>query len=107
MNRQEAIRNLILALGADVCGFANISRFRDAPIGFNPMDIYLGIALPRGLSKVSPRLIYKHYNSFYIPEVDRIAFTASKHIEHDFQCLAIAMPSDDPYEYWDEEKIEG
>lgn len=115
MDRQEAIRNVILSLGADVCGFANISRFRDSPAGFNPIDIYsecrsvisFGIALPRGLSKVPPRLIYKHYNSFCIPEVDRIAFKASKQIERDYCCLAIPMPSDDPYEYWDEENLKG
>lgn len=115
MNKQEIIRNLILSLGADVCGFANISRFKDAPYGFNPTDIYqgcksvisFGIALPRGISKVSPHLIYKHYNSFCIPEVDKIAFHASKQIEQDHYCLAIPMPSDDPYEYWNEERMEG
>lgn len=115
MNQKETIRNRLLSLGADVCGFANISRFSDSPTGFNPIDIYsecktvisFGVALPRGLSKIPPRLIYEHYNSFCIPEVDRIAFVGSKFIEHHYDCLAIPMPSDSPYEYWDEAHMEG
>lgn len=39
MNGQEAIRNLILALGADVCGFANISRFREDCIIYTILNL--------------------------------------------------------------------
>jgi hypothetical protein len=37
---KERIRNLILSLGADVCGFARIDRFADAPVGYKPTDIF-------------------------------------------------------------------
>ena len=54
---KETIREKILALGADVCGFGKTERFAGAPEGFRPTDLYadcksvisVGIALPKGL----------------------------------------------------------
>ncbi|MDR1172070.1 MAG: hypothetical protein LBL24_06430, partial [Bacteroidales bacterium] len=68
---KEQIRNLIMSLGTDVCGFACIDRFADAPQGYSPTDIFpdcrsvisFGIALPGGLAKVPSRLIYGYYNT--------------------------------------------
>jgi epoxyqueuosine reductase QueG len=115
MDKKEQIRNLILSLGADVCGFARIDRFENAPAGYKPTDIFtdcrsvisFGIALPKGIAKVNPRLIYGHYNDLSCAEVDRIALHAGRKIEEEHQCTAIPMPADSPYEYWDEEKMEG
>jgi epoxyqueuosine reductase QueG len=112
---KEKIRNLILSFGADVCGFACIDRLADAPPGYNPTDIYpdgrsvisFGIALPQGLTKVSPRLIYGYYNTFSQLETDRIAYKAAKRMEDDYGCMAIPMPCDSPYEYWDSDRMEG
>ena len=66
MDRKEAIREKILGLGVDVCGFGGIERFAEAPINFRPTDLYpdcksviaVGIALPKGLFHVGSRLIY-------------------------------------------------
>lgn len=41
-NVKEGIRNEILKLGANVCGFASMKRFENAPKGFHPADIYEG-----------------------------------------------------------------
>ena len=38
---KEQIRELMHSYGADLCGFASIGRFANAPLGFNPADIYL------------------------------------------------------------------
>lgn len=78
---KEIIRKKVLEFGADVCGFANINRFQDAPEGFHPNDIFvkcksvisLGISLPRGLACVEPRLIYGHFNNTTCHEVDKLA----------------------------------
>jgi epoxyqueuosine reductase QueG len=112
---KEQIRELIKSLGADVCGFAHIERLDNAPKGFHPTDIFMdcksvisfGIALPKGLAKVSPRLIYGYYNTFCRPETDRIAFRTAKRLEEDYHCIAVPMPCDSPYEYWDSENMEG
>ena len=112
---KEHIREVVLSYGADLCGFANIDRFDNAPEGFKPTDIYpdcktvisFAVALPQGLAKVNPRLIYGYYNYMSCPEVDTIAFKSAKKIEKNFSCVAVPIPCDTPYEYWDSEKMEG
>lgn len=112
---KNQIKKIILSLGADVCGVTNVDRFSGAPVGFHPRDIFpdcksvivLGIALPKGLTKVEPRLIYGHFNYGTCPEVDWVALKAAKEIERLFGGYAVPLPSDSPYEYWDAEKMEG
>jgi len=112
---KEDIRKKVLALGADVCGFADISRFDEAPKGFNPCDIYsgcksvivIGIALPKGLLEIKPDLVYGHFNYKTNLKVDDIVLMASKVVEDFYGGIAVPMPCDGPYEYWDSEKMEG
>lgn len=86
---KNEIKELIMGLGADVCGIANIDRFSEAPEGFNPRDIFpdcksvivFGIALPKGLTKIDPKLIYAHFNRGTYPYIDGIAFKASKELK--------------------------
>jgi epoxyqueuosine reductase QueG len=115
METKEQIREIILSYGADICGFAHIDRFAAAPRGFTPADLYgeckavisFGLALPHGLSKVNPRLIYGHYSDKSCEETDTIAFKSAKKIEQLFAGHAIPVPCDTPYEYWDSGKMEG
>lgn len=112
---KNQIKEIILKLGADVCGIANIDHFSKAPAGFHPKDIFpdcksvvvFGVALPKGLTMVEPRLIYGHFNYGACPEVDWIGFKAAKEIERLSGGYAAPLPSDSPYEYWDAEKMEG
>lgn len=112
---KNQIKELILKLGADVCGVANIDRFSEVPAGFNPIDIFpncksvivFGIALSKGLTMVEPRLVYGHFNYSTCSEIDWIAFRAAKEIERLYDKCAVPLPSDGPYEYWDVEKLEG
>ncbi len=113
---KEDIRELTLALGADVCGFAEIGRFEDAPEGFSPLDLYadcktviaFGVALPKGLSQVDPRLVYHYFNEAVVDGLlDQIALKLAKELERRFACRAVPVPCDDPYEYWDAERMEG
>ncbi|MDD3705049.1 MAG: epoxyqueuosine reductase [Clostridiaceae bacterium] len=112
---KNQIKEFILSIGANVCGVANADRFSEAPAGFHPRDIFpdcksvivFGIALPKGLTKVDPRLIYGHFNYGTCPNVDWIAFRAAKEIERLCSGYAVPLPADGPYEYWDEEKLEG
>lgn len=36
----EKIKGIAFNLGADLCGIAPVNRFKDAPDGFKPNDIY-------------------------------------------------------------------
>lgn len=111
---KHEIKSIFLKLGADVCGVANIDRFTNAPKGFHPTDIFADCkavivfakTLPRGLTKVNPRLIYQHFNSIGPVELDRIAYLASNEIEKAYNGLAMPIPSDGPLEYWDNDKTE-
>lgn len=112
---KEHFREIVLLLGADVCGFANVADFGDAPDGYRPTDIFpecktvisFGVALTRGLTMVPPRLIYAHFNTMSCFQVDHIAFQAAKKLEKLYHCAAVPIPCDGPYEYWDEEQLEG
>lgn len=115
MINKEEIREKILALGADVCGFGEIERFDEAPINFHPKDLYsecksviaVGIALPKGLLRVEPRIIYGHFNEDVTHKVDEIVFSAAKLIEKEYDGICVPIPSDSPYEYWDSETMTG
>lgn len=104
----EAIKRQAAALGADVCGVAGIDRFAEAPAGFHPADLFagcravvvIGKAMPRGLAKVSPRLIYGHGNTLCKEGVDVCAQALAMAMERE-GCLAVPLPADDPYEVWD------
>jgi epoxyqueuosine reductase len=112
---KEEIREVFLDLGADVCGFAAIDRFREAPKGFHPTDIYsqcksvivFGKALPKGIAKVSPGIVYQHFNKTGLVELDRIAHLAAVEIERKYDGCVVPIPADCPYEYWDKEMLEG
>lgn len=112
---KEDIRKIFMKLGADICGIANIDRFTNAPEGFGPTDIFpdcrsvivYGLAVPKGTTKVSPRIIYKQFSNIAKVELDRIAYYSSREIERNFNGCAVPLPSDGPYEYWDAEKMEG
>ncbi|MBP7175127.1 MAG: epoxyqueuosine reductase [Thermoclostridium sp.] len=112
---KNAIKEIFLSLGSDLCGVANIDRFDNAPKGFHPLDIYdecksvivFAKVLPKGTAKVSPRIIYQHFNQIGPIELDRIAYEAALKIERAYNCCVVPIPSDGPYEYWDEEKLEG
>lgn len=112
---KENMRKSILALGADVCGFADVERFIDTPQGFHPSDHYhdcksvvvIGFALPKGLFEVKPDLIYGYFNNLTAPAVDKTALMAARMIEDVYDGVAVPLPCDAPYEYWNSEKMEG
>jgi epoxyqueuosine reductase len=114
MGQEREIRQLVLSLGADACGFAAIDRFEDAPAGFHPRDIYPDCRaavvflkrMPKGLAQVGPRIAYHHFSNMTLAQVDEIALAASHAIER-LGGRAVPVPCDSPYEYWDAERTEG
>ena len=111
---EERIKKIIEKLGADICGIANVERFVDAPSGFHPTDLYINCKsvivfakrMPKGLAYVKPRIIYTKAADINLNEVDRISYLASIEIEK-LGGIAIPLPSDSPYDYWDSDNMEG
>jgi len=114
MTNEEQVKSIILNLGADLCGIANIDRFADTPDGFHPLDIYkecksvivFAKRLPKGLAYVNPRIVYNHANNLSKNEVDRITYEASILIEQ-LDCVVVPLPCDGPYEYWEKDNLKG
>jgi len=112
---KDRIREILMVEGADVCGFAGVDRFSDAPEGFSPKDIWancrsvvaFGIALPKGLLDVSPRIVYGHYNEVIKSKADLICAMSARQIEKEFGARAVPIPSDTPYDCWDESTLTG
>lgn len=114
LTMKNEIKEIFIRLGCDICGVTNVDRFDNAPKGFHPRDIYedcksvivFAKAIPNSIAKVNPRIIYQHFNNIGPIILDRIAYEAALHIERNYG-YAVPIPSDGPYEYWDEEKLEG
>ncbi|MGE5626612.1 MAG: 4Fe-4S binding protein [Solirubrobacterales bacterium] len=108
------IKNIIFDLGADVCGIAPVERFIDMPAGFSPKDIYketksvvvFAKRVPNGSMLCDNRVVYTQVTATALMEIDRIAYNACCHM-HKIGIDAVMIPSDDPYEYWDEENSDG
>lgn len=111
----DNIKQILLEQGADVCAIAGIERFDHVPDGFSPRDLFpqcravivFGLALPRGLTQVEPRLLYAHFNALSCAEADRISFHTAKVIEKAYDCVAVPLPCDSPYEFWESDTLRG
>lgn len=108
------IKKVLQDLGADICGIAPIERFRNAPEGFNPKDIFpecksvivFAKRLPAASMLCGNRVVYTHVTISTFKELDSICLNACCHLDK-LGIGAVAIPSDDPYEYWNEEKKQG
>ena len=114
MINADNVKKIAFDLGADLCGVAPVERFREAPKGFGPADIYADVKsvvvvakrFPEGaFQSVSP-IPYTVTNDIILNDVVRITCNISNRLERDGDVIAVPVPGD-PYEYWDEEKREG
>ena len=107
----KKIKEAAKALGADVCGIGDISRFSRAPEGFSPLDLYdgcrsviaVGMALPKGLYKVEPRLLYGSFNAEICTRLDDLELLLARYIEDELGGICVPVPCDAPNEYWEPE----
>lgn len=112
MNSKQ-LKKIAEAAGADLCGIASAGRFRDAPEGFKPMDIYpearsvvvLAKRFPEGVFSSTSPVPYTFASDTVLHEVFRITCELCLRLE-DSGIIAVPVPSE-PYEYWDEAAREG
>lgn len=108
MTETKRVKELIFKLGADLCGIAPTARFKDAPEGFKPEDIYeecksvvvFAKRVPVSSLDISSCVPYTYVNNIITQEVDRLGILISTNIET-LNIKAVPIPSDDPYEYWE------
>jgi epoxyqueuosine reductase len=108
------IKDLVMNQGADLCGIASKSRFRDAPAGFRPTDIYskcqsvivFAKRMPSGPLFAENCVPYTHINAVLTRKVDELGIDIA--IKLDKEGLKpVPVPSDDPYEHWEPERSYG
>lgn len=107
------IKEKAAALGANLCGIASIDRFENAPLGFNPKDVFkqtksvisIACRVPDGPVDANNLIPYFVNEDVAAAKLKRIAFELSLFIE-DFGHKAVVVPSY-PYDYWDDENTEG
>jgi epoxyqueuosine reductase len=114
MRIEETIKSLARNLGADLCGIAPVERFRDAPAGFRPTDVFpqaksvvaLAKRFPEGPFHSRSLIPYTAANDVFLQEITRITVLLCAGIEAETGARAVPVPSE-PYEYWDVENREG
>lgn len=77
----QMVKELMLSLGADLCGIASMDRFRDAPKGFHPLDVMpscrsvisFGCRFPIGTLRCNSPIPYTRVRNSITPKMDAIA----------------------------------
>jgi epoxyqueuosine reductase len=114
MTITQNVKEIVYKNGADLFGVASIDRFENAPKGFHPRDIYsktksvivFAKRLPTENLYAESVVPFSHLNNVAAHIVDTISFYISNDIET-IGIKNVIIPSDDPFEYWDEETKTG
>ena len=114
MRRSDEIKCVALGLGVDLFGIAPAGRFEGAPEGFRPVDIYpecksvlvFARRLPQAALRAGSCVAYGHVNTMINIEVDLLSVELARRLE-DMGIGAVPVPSDDPYEHWEPDRLYG
>jgi epoxyqueuosine reductase QueG len=114
MISSKEIKNIATDLGAENCGIVSAERFRDAPEGFHPQDIYRRCksvivflkSMPAEIILCDHPVPYSNVANILYSELDRIGIKLSGILESK-GVGAIPIPADTPYEFWDEQRSHG
>lgn len=106
----KTIKNIAYELGADLCGIASVEKFKDAPSGFNPSDIYskcksvvvFAKRVPSGALYAENCIPHTYVSEVIVQEVNRLGAQLCLTLE-DLGIVSVPIPSDDPSEYWESE----
>lgn len=108
------VKEKALRLGADLCSIASVDRFRDAPEGFAPQDIFADCQsvvvylshFPLSSMKCESFAPYTFIRNMMVKKTDEIAFNLCVELEQ-LGVVTNAIPCDEPYEYWDDDRKHG
>lgn len=98
MIEKQKLKEITLALGADLCGVASVDRFDDAPKGFHPIDILpscksvisFACRFPIGTLRCKSDIPYTRVRNSMTPKLDAIALDFCIEMErHGVVCVPI------------------
>lgn len=98
MLNSKKVKEIMLSLGADLCGIASIDRFDDAPKGFHPLDVLpscksvisFGCRFPVGTLLCKSHTPYTRVRNSITPKMDAIALNFCIEMEkHGIVCVPI------------------
>ncbi len=107
------LKQYALSNGADLAGVASIERFDEAPLGHRPEDIVPGaravISCAQRIPTSTldgPSTAYHRAMEVIYDQLDLLACKVALFIESGGG-RAIPVPSDEPYRYWESDKLYG
>lgn len=108
------VKEAATRLGAELCGIAPVDRFKEAPEGFHPRDVFPGcksvivLASQFARSTLGARssVPYSFVRNMMVGKMDGISFELANQLDAK-GIAAVPIPSAEPYEYWDEVRIQG
>jgi len=110
----QSVKDLARQLGADLCGLAPVDRFKGAPTGFHPRNIFppaksvvvVARRVPEGPLHARSPIPYTVADHVVLAEVTRLTCELCDRLERREHLCAVPVPSE-PYEYWDAMNHEG
>ncbi len=114
MINSDRIKEILTKKGADLCGIAPVARFKDAPSGFHPLDVFpdcksvivFASYFPLSTLQAKTNSPYTFIRNMMVDKLDKISFQLSIELEKE-GVIAIPIPSSEPYDYWDYERQHG
>jgi len=108
------VKEKVLRLGADLCHIAPAERFNEAPKGFGPRDIFPDCRsvvvflsrFPVSSIRCNSFAPYTFVRNMMVKKTDEISYALCVELEQ-AGVEANAIPCDEPYEYWDDDKKQG
>ena len=94
----KRVKEVMISLGADLCGIASIDRFSDAPEGYHPSDVFpacksvisFGCRFPIGTLLCNSHTPYTLVRNTITPKMDMIALNFCVEMErHGIVCVPI------------------
>lgn len=110
----SAVKTIAKQHGADLCGIAPVARFRQAPEGFHPVDIYSecrSVIVPAkpclaGSMRSASPAPYTFSTHNELRQMDRLVLRTALSLE--MQGIGVVpIPPDDPYLFWEASRTEG
>lgn len=100
------VKNMAYALGADLCGVASVDRFKDAPKGFHPLDVFpncksvisFAVRFPVGALLCETSIPYTRIRNSLTPKMDAIALNLCIELEK-LGIVSVPVPTNESI--WD------
>lgn len=107
MMDNKQVKEILLGLGADLCGTAGIDRFIDAPEGYHPTDVLptcrsvisFGCRFPTGTLSCNSPVPYTRVRNSITQKMDAIALEFCIEMEK-HQIVCVPIPTNESQ--WDE-----